>query len=167
MKMTWKRLAWFFVLGAILLPVDGIDWLSAQGTVHRNFTLQASAAQTAAGNGTGVDVTACLTPATGQGYVFVQAPVTAGSGTVTTFKVWLEVSGDGTNWSALPCWSTLTITGTAPTANTHLVINETAVQTSGSGSGFCSLPLGNVRARWNVAGTTPSETFSVILSCYS
>ncbi len=143
------------------------DVFDAESAQHRNFTVLASAAQTAAGNGTGVDVTSCFTPLTNQGYVFLQVPVTAGSGTVTTFKVWIEASGEGTNWAAVPCWSTLTITGTAPVSNTHLLVNETALQTSGSGSGFCSLPLGNVRARWNVAGTTPSETFSVILSCYS
>ena len=165
MRKWTARLALIFALWW-MVPFTP-DVADAQAANNRNVTVQASGAQTVPATGTTADVSACLLPGTNTGYVMVQVITTAGSGTVGTYKVWLEGSGDGTNWAAIPCWSTLSATATTPTASTHLIMNETAVVTSGTAVGFCSLPVSTVRTRWNIAGTTPSETFSVILSCYS
>lgn len=163
----WARL--FLVFALWWAYPETPDVVDAQGAIqHRNITVLASAAQTASGIGGGVDITPCVlfNALTTPEYDFAQVIVTAGSGTVTAWKVWLETSGDGVNWAPLPSWSTVTFSGTA-TAGTHLIVNETSLVTSGNASGFYSAPLTNVRARWTLTGTTPSETFSVILSCYS
>ncbi len=101
--------------------------------------------------------------------VFVVARVTAGSGTVNPFDVWLECSIDGTNFTecAIDDRVKATTTGAGPhTDNVIKLIAEVAV----TSSAVYSARLGAesavqaIRARWNIAGTTPSETFEVLLS---
>ena len=86
-------------------------------------------------------------------------------GTVTTFDLWIECSLDGTNFTecALDDRVEATTTGAGPfTDNTIKLVAETAVTTSAVYSArITSLSL-VIRARWNIAGTTPSETFEVV-----
>lgn len=131
-------------------------------------TLLASGAQTAAGQGGTIDVSACRIV-----YPFVS--VTAGSGTVTTFKVYLEGSPDGgLTWSGLHCWhqSKRVTTGPVTTflatagSGEGLIVNETAVVSSATTyAGSCDVTTDTVRLGWEISGTTPSETFSAQLVC--
>jgi hypothetical protein len=112
----------------------------------------------AAGQGTAVDVGAWRT-------LTVTVNVTAASGTVNPFRVWLETSPDGTNFFELPCRLVLKTAAAAPgagSANQRDVVNETAVQTSAKYLALCDLTSSTVRAAWNIGGTTPSETFEVL-----
>lgn len=72
----------------------------------------------------------------------VQLDVTAASGTTPTLDVVLEDTIDGTNWNTVATFARKTAAG-------REVINVTTPFT------------GDVRARWTVAGTTPSFTFSI------
>jgi hypothetical protein len=96
--------------------------------------------------------------------------VTAGSGTVNPFKVWIEGSDDGVVWVPVICdlsLATSTAAGTA-TANNKFLVNVAAVVTSDQVVGIYKtqvLPR-YLRGVVNISGTTPSETFelSVILT---
>lgn len=140
------------LLAAILLT------LASPALAAENIVLHALGAETAAGTGTAMNL-GNLRTAT------VFARVTAGSGTVTTFNVWIECSADGTNFTecALDNRVEATTTGTGTfTDNTVFLITETAVTTSGVYSGQLGAAPQAIRARWNIAGTTPSETFEVV-----
>jgi hypothetical protein len=127
-------------------------------TAQEKLVLHTLGAETAPGTGTAFSVGLARGLA-------VQARITAGTGTVNPFDVWLECSLDGTNFSecALDGRVKATGTGAGPhTDNTIKLIAEVAVQTSGVYLGSVTSLTQFVRARWNIAGTTPSETFEVI-----
>jgi len=133
-------------------------FLTCSALAGEKFTLAASAARTAAGTGTAVEVGNLRN-------LFVSVSVTAGSGTVNPFRVWLEASNDGTVFLEVPCKLVLKTGAAAPgagTANQRDIVNETAVQTSAKYVGLCEVLAATVRAAWNIAGTTPSETFEVL-----
>lgn len=73
----------------------------------------------------------------------VQLSITAASGTAPTLDVVLEDTIDGTNWNVVGTFGQKTAAG-------REVVNITS-------------PFSDrLRARWTVAGTTPSFTFSVL-----
>lgn len=121
------------------------------------FTLAVLSARTTSAVGTAVDVTRCR-----QANVLVR--VTAGSGTVTVFKVFLVGSVDGTNLMELPC-DTACKDGGACTANTQNIVSETAVVTSAEYAASCPVAVDEVAAGWTITGTSPSETFEVVFGC--
>jgi hypothetical protein len=73
-----------------------------------------------------------------------QLNVTAVAGISPSLTVMLEDTLDGVNWNTVGTFSVATVTG-------REVINIT--------SPFAD----DIRARWTMAGTTPSFTFSVIV----
>lgn len=73
----------------------------------------------------------------------VQLDVTAASGTSPTLNVVIEDSLDGVSWNAVGTFAQRTAVG-------REVINITTP--------FAS----RIRARWTIAGTTPSFTFAVL-----
>lgn len=158
-RLVLVFLAWW----AIPFTPDVFDAQSAGK--HRSVTVLASADQTGNGantvTGTSADITGCVNVLSE-----VTVSITAGSGTVNPFKVWIQASADGSTWATVACPLTVSSGGTVAT-NTNLIENETTLQTSGTASGQCTVPLANVRAAWIINGTTPHETFSVVLSCYS
>ena len=122
------------------------------------IVLHALGAETGPGTGTVFNIGLART-------VAVVTRVTAGSGTVNPFDVWLECSLDGTNFTecALDDRVEATTTGAGPfTDNTIKLVAETAVTTSGVYSAVVTTVTLAIRARWNIAGTTPSETFEVV-----
>lgn len=74
-----------------------------------------------------------------------QLHVTAASGITPTLDVVIEDTLDGTNWNVVGTFARLTAAG-------REVINVT------------TLFADRLRARWTIGGTTPSFTFSVIIS---
>ncbi len=133
----------------------------------KTIVLEPSAAHTANGNSaTDYDSTGFTTA-----QVFVN--VTAGSGTVNPFKVFLAGTQDlGTTYYAIPCTLVAkdvagpggTVTITAAPGHT-LIVNETAVVSSATQyAATCPVTAPRVRAQWVIAGTTPSETFSVTVN---
>jgi hypothetical protein len=144
------------ILAALLVVVA----LAGPARAGDIFTLKASGAQTTAGTGSLVEVGPWR-------LMTVTVNVTAGSGTVNPFRVWIEVTPDGTTWFELPCRLVLKTGATAPgaaAANQRDIVNETAVQTSAKYVGVCDLTGPQIRAAWNIAGSSPSETFSVTAS---
>lgn len=128
------------------------------------FDLLASAAQTASGNGSTVDVSGIK-----ELLVFIDAP--SFSGTVNPWKVWLESSNDGgTSWFEVLADQVLkngTATpGPASEAGTgnqlpmRDIVSETAGQAGSRYVAKYSVFGNKVRLRWSLAGTTPSQTFS-------
>jgi hypothetical protein len=122
------------------------------------IVLKASGAQVAAGQGS-------LTEVGGYRFITVLVNVTAGSGTVNPFEVWIEGSVDnGTNWYQLACQNVMKAGATAPgtaAASQRDIVNEVAVVTSAKYVATCEVYVSQVRAAWNISGSTPSETFSV------
>lgn len=135
-------------------------WPAAAGEY---FTLKASGAQTGAAQGTATQIGNWR-------QLSVIVKVTAGSGTVNPFRVWVEATwDDGTTWIELPCEMALKTGATAPgtaAAAARDIVNETAVVTSATYIGLCRTLSTKVRAAWNIAGSTPSETFSVSAYAY-
>lgn len=134
-----------------------------------NITLLASAAQTASANGAAVDVS-------GLRELTVYVNLTAGSGTLTAFSVYLESSDDGgTTWYELLADTVFkNALVSAPTAADPTAIRtdkrnivdgavETAIITVNSHWTATYSKFGNkIRARWIITPTSsPSETFSV------
>jgi len=141
------------LLALLLVPAPGAQAAEIS-------TLRALAAATAAGQGSAVEIGAWRE-------LGVAVRVTAGSGTVTVFRVYLEGTFDGTNWFELPCLLVLKGGAAAPgalTLNQRDVVNEALAITSAKYAGVCRTPVSTVRAAWDVAGTTPSETFEVLVS---
>ncbi len=144
------------VVAAVLLLA--LSLLAVPARAGEKITLHALGAETGPNTGTAFNLGNFR-----QTWVF--ARVTAGSGTVTTFDVWIECSADGTNFTecALDDRVEGTTTGAGPfTDNTIKLVAETAVTTSGTYSGRLSASPQWIRARWNIAGTTPSETFELV-----
>jgi len=164
--MTFKRSRTLTALALLLALFAGIPSPAHAENVRK--TLLALGAQTVAGQGSVVDVSACR-------IVFPFVRVTTGSGTVTTFKVYLEGSADGgVTWSGLHCWhqSKRVTTGPVTTflatagSGEGLIVNETAVVSADTTyAGACDVTTDTVRLGWEIAGTTPSETFSAQLVC--
>ncbi len=123
------------------------------------LTLSGSSAKVAPGSGPIIDVGNLR-------QAFVLVSVTAGSGTVNPFRVWVEGSIDGTIFAEIACDLVLKAGAAAPGAAATVpqrdIVNETAVVTSAIYSATCSTSARHIRARWDVTGTTPSETFSVV-----
>jgi hypothetical protein len=146
-----KRFATAFLLLAALLCI------SAPPALADVFTLQGTQAQTTSGNGTTTDIGNWR-------HLHVLVRVTAGSGTVNPFRIWLEGSPDnGNTWFEVPCALVVKGGATAPgtSASQRDIVNEVAVVTSATYLGTCDVFTQWVRAAWNIAGTTPSETFQV------
>ena len=92
--------------------------------------------------------------------------VTAGSGTVNPFRVWLEGTMDGTNFFEIPLVRALKAGIAAPGAATtdeRDIVNEAAVVTSEEYVAVYEANVSTVRARWDLQGTVPRETFEVKL----
>ncbi|MCE5246649.1 MAG: hypothetical protein ABFD84_11245 [Candidatus Polarisedimenticolia bacterium] len=123
------------------------------------MTLLASATQTGSASGATI-------PLNTVSMLDAILTVTATSGTITAFKLWLEGSVDGgTTWapmapdvtadaSALTC---------AWTAATPFVVNVSAAPALQSWvARYKQTPCNAVRVRWTLTGTTPSVTFAVL-----
>lgn len=122
------------------------------------ITLKASGAETTTGQGTSINIG-------NRQRASVAVNVSAGSGTVSAFRVWLEGTYDGTNWHELICDKLLKSGAAAPgaaTLNQRDIVNETSVQTAAKY--YAEIPVGvqDIRAAWLITGTTPSETFNVL-----
>jgi len=150
------RVTRILALHCLLLAI--LTFLAPPVLGGEKLVLEALGAHTAPGTGTAVDLGNWRNCS-------VQVRVTAGSGTVNPFDVWLECSADGTNWTecAVDDRVKATTTGAGPfTDNVIKVVAEVAVVTSAVYSARLTTVPQAVRARWNIAGTTPSETFEVV-----
>ena len=126
--------------------------------------LLASAAQSASGSGAWIPITTWT-------MLNVVAAISAASGTITDFDLWLEGASDanGSNPHQIPCdiqYKNGAAAGTEATVNTNKIhiINSKADTTAPEvyTAQYKHLPCNYVRARWYMAGTTPSVTFSVM-----
>ena len=122
--------------------------------------LLASAAQTASANGAAVDVS-------GHKELLVMVNVTAGSGTLTAFSVFLESSDDGgATWYEILADTVLKSTGAAaeptPTLQKRNIVTETAIVASAKYAATYTKFGEKVRPRWLITPTSsPSETFEI------
>ena len=118
-------------------------------------TLVASAAFTASGNSPSFP----LTTAT---MLDVTVAITAGSGTVSDFDLWIEKSTDnGATWTRALA-DLIDANGTdVTTPRSNIVNNKASTAAETYGATYKHVPAALIRARWNLAGTTPSLTFSV------
>jgi len=168
--MTMKRPRATLLLARLALAAIATLWIAPDPASADNLrqNLATSAARTANGTGSNVDTTRC-------NEIFVIVNVTAGSGTVSTFKAYLEASTDGgTTWSGLHCprqskrvasGPTTTFLATGGTGD-GLIVNETAVVSAATTySAACRVGTDTVRLAWEISGTTPSETFSADIVC--
>jgi len=124
--------------------------------------LQASVQQNASGNSGQFSIPTMVQAILG-------VDVTAGSGTISDFDVWLEGSDDGgTTWYELPCDLVMKSSGTG-TANTVAANQRNVVDSKTSTTAekfvgiYKALPADVVRLRWILTGTTPTMTFSASL----
>ncbi|HOC18440.1 MAG TPA: hypothetical protein PKK95_09240 [Vicinamibacterales bacterium] len=140
------------------LVATAIALAPVQGAATR-FALLASQAQTASANSSAVQV-ATITQAV------VGIDITAGSGTVSDFDLWLEVSDDGgTSWYPLAPDVVIVDSTRAATWNVdadHAYIVDSKASTTAEKylAVFKQVPADYVRLRWTLTGTTPSLTFS-------
>ena len=149
-----KKTVRIFILAALALALASFPALAGE-----SFTLHALGAEITVGTGAAVDLGDLRN-------ISIFARVTAGSGTVNPFDVWTECSVNGSTWSecSLDDRVEATTTGAGPHSdNTIKLIAETAVTTSGSYAARVTSLSKFIRARWNIAGSTPSETFEVIV----
>jgi hypothetical protein len=127
----------------------------------QNTELLPSAAQTASAAGGSMSIST-------HNMAMVTVEVTAKSGTTPTLKVWLQASDDsGESWYDYPYDQAMltSSSGTDVTASTNKRnICESADALGQWAAVYKHLPPGNVRARWDIGGTTPSFTFSVKLA---
>ena len=144
--------------GRLILAVFALAAFALPAPAAETLTLHALLARTGPGTGPAVDLGNYRS-------VTLHARVTTGSGTVNPFDVWIECSADGVNFTecALDDRVKGTTTGAGTfTDNTIKLIAEVAVITSGTWSAKLSTPPQAIRARWNIVGSTPSETFEVL-----
>ena len=143
-------------LVSLTLALSFLFLMAPPAVAGQPFTLKASGAQTGASTGS-------LVAIGNWRQLAVTVNVTAGSGTVNPFRVWIEGTWDGTNWQELACELVLKSGATAPgtPATQRDIVNETAVVASGKYTALCRVLVDQVRAAWNIAGASPSETFSV------
>lgn len=147
----------FRLLAIALLAFAFLAVIPSPAGAHEPMVLLASGARTSAGSSALLDVAAWRNFT-----VFVR--VSSGSGTVTTFRVWLEGTSEGTLWQEIPCYSVLKTGATAPGAASAAqrdIVNETALVTSAQYSAICEVYTSSIRVAWNIVGSTPSETFAV------
>lgn len=138
----------------VLLLALSLAW--APALAARRLVLHPSGPETSSGTGTEISTRGAET-------LYINVYVTAGSGTVTSFEMFLESSMDGTIFIDVACLEFLK-SGEAnpsqPTLNERTFIDETAVVTSAQYSAVCQPGGGTVRLNWTIIGTTPSETFT-------
>ena len=147
-----------------LLLFQVVIWLAAASPVHAGatrFEILASAEQNATGNGGAISVS-------GIKELVAYFDCTASSGTGETLDMLLQSSSDGgTNWYDLPYELGQVSDGdgteTAATTNKRDFVELAAdVACTGVKSVAKYQLFGDlVRARWFIAGTTPSYTFSL------
>jgi hypothetical protein len=143
---------------ALLLSIVLLVLLASPAPAAEILTLHALLARTGPGTGPAIDLGNYRN-------VTIHARVTAGSGTVNPFDVWIECSADAVNFTECAIDDRVkgTTTGAGTfTDNTVKLIAEVAVITSGTWSAKLTTPVQSIRARWNIVGTTPSETFEVL-----
>jgi len=123
----------------------------------KRTTLVALAAFTTSGNSVDQDVL------TGT-MMHVEVDITAASGTISDFDLFMEGSVDGgTTWFRLHAVH-IDANGTdIVTARSNIVNNKTATTPERYGALYSHLPCDKVRARWTLTGTTPSLTFAVYM----
>jgi hypothetical protein len=87
-----------------------------------------------------------------------------GSGTISDLDVWMEASNEGegaTNWHRIHA-DTVDANGTdVVTARSNIVNNKATTTAETFGAVYKHLPASKVRARWTLAGTTPSIPITV------
>lgn len=124
--------------------------------------LQASAAQTASGNSASFKISTI-------DHAVVGVDITAGSGTVSDFDLWLEVSDDGgTTWypiapNVVVIGSTRAAAWTTDLDDAYIVDSKASTTAETYLAQYPAISADYVRVRWTIAGTTPSLTFSVSL----
>lgn len=144
-------------LSGLVLLLAVVALLAPPASAADPIVLKASGAQTTAGTGT-------LQEIGGLRFITVLVNVTAGSGTVNPFRVWLEGTVDGTTWFELACQNVLKTGAAAPgtaAVTQRDIVAEVAVVTAAKYVATCETYVEKVRIAWNIAGSTPSETFSV------
>lgn len=134
--------------------------------------LVASAARTSQGVSGTVPGAAGVLDCDGYAAVSALVSVTSGGLTVTSFRVWLQGSVDfGVTWFGLvhtnvmkiANLSNLTAAAGNLTGNSPSLVSETTNITGPVGYfGSINNPPPLVRVAWEINGTSPSETFSVI-----
>ena len=87
-----------------------------------------------------------------------QLQVTAASGTTPTLDVVIEDTLDGTNWNVVATFAQKTVAA-------REVINVFPLKAESAT--FQPVFADRIRVRWTVGGTTPSFTFSVVISSQS
>ena len=155
--MTFKRsrtLTALTLLLALSLALSPRAWAAST-----RFEIQASGAQTASSNSGGISVA-------GIREMVVYFDCTASSGTGETLDLFLQSSSDGgTTWFDLPFELAIQTDGdgteTAGLINGRDFVNMAADEACEDGIAVYKVFGDQVRARWFIAGTTPSFTFSV------
>lgn len=147
-----RQLGRLWTVGAVISLLALVPVLA-----DRQQQLKPSAAETASATGATVS-------ASGKSVALIVLDITAGSGTVTDFRVFIEGSVDGTIFAALPCDVLLDAAAADPGAgilNQRDIIDVATVTTTGTF--YCKIkdPPSRIRAQWVVVGTSPSETFSI------
>ena len=142
---------------ALLLLVALSSCLPAYAGVQRTELLP-SAAQTASAASSGQQLSTIQ-------QAIVGVDITAGSGTITDFDLWLECSDDGgTTWYRLVAdHVVIDSTGADSQDQVNIVDNKTTTAAERYLAVYQVLPSDYVRVRWTLTGTTPSLTFSVSL----
>ena len=90
-----------------------------------------------------------------------------GSGTITDLDIWMEGSNEAegaTNFHRLHADSIDNSGTDVVTPRSNIVNNKTTTAAETSGAIYKHLPVRRVRARWTLAGTTPSIPLTVQLS---
>lgn len=161
--MSLKRSRFLTVLALALTAL--LTW-PAPASADTQVILEPSAAHTA--NGASPDISS-----SGFTTAYLAVNVTAGSGTVNPFKLGLEGTNDGgVTFFGITCSHIAkdvggpggTVTMTAAPGST-LIVNEVAVVSSATQYvAYCTIGAPRIRAHWQIAGTTPSETFSVTVN---
>ena len=139
---------------AVLLLALALAW--APALAARRLVLHPSGPETTSATGT-------ETSTRGAETLYINVYVTAGSGTVTSFEMFLESSMDGTIFTDVAClefFKSGAGNPAKPTLNERTFIDETAVVTSAQYSAVCQPGGGTVRLNWTITGTSPSETFT-------
>lgn len=130
---------------------------------HQKLELQASSAQTANGN------SAPQRLLTAQ-MIDLGIDITAGSGTVTSFDLWLQVAAaEAGPWFDMPADQVLKSadSGTAETVATNqrdVVDGKNDTNAEQFLAVYKHVPAGYVRTKWKLAGTSPSLTWSATAS---
>lgn len=118
-------------------------------------TISASAAYTTAGNSPAVTISTGTQMA-------VCVNITAGSGTITAFNLWMEGSVDsGATWFRILADQIDDNGSDQATPRANIVNNKNTTTAGVWGANYDTLPAMMIRCRWTLTGTTPSLTFQV------